>query len=251
MCGRRARACHAWCEQLLRLVGEAMQSRRLATAAGDGKGVPAQQPDAAAASGEKLGGGSSRWAAKAGKDAGAAGASAPVRGRGWTGTQQQRVLSSPQQESKEQQQQVTAAAAGDGQQHCQEEATTLVVFDEADTLLDTDRGFLAALPSLIRDSRRPIVLCCNGPELPPGLSSSGGGGGARVQSITLLRPPAEELVRLLVLVATAEGSAVTLQHVRQLVSTHVSCRVYTTAPLHVCERMFEGLSNSRSSLGAP
>lgn len=49
---------------------------------------------------------------------------------------------------------------------------TLVLFDEADSLLDADKGFLAALPGLIRDSRRPIVLCLNDSRLPAGLSGS-------------------------------------------------------------------------------
>eukprot|EP00775_Hariotina_reticulata_P013566 gene13566-13692_t len=79
---------------------------------------------------------------------------------------------------------------------------------QADAVLDADKGFLAALPGLIRDSRRPLVLCCNSPKLPAGLSGVG------VQEVVMLKPKAPELLRLLVLVLAAEGRAgVNLQDV--------------------------------------
>jgi hypothetical protein len=116
-----------------------------------------------------------------------------------------------------------AAAAPDDQQTPglgqSAEALTLVLFDEADTLLDADRGFLAALPGLIKDSRRPIVLCLNTPQLPAALASVQG---LQVQQVSLLRPTEVELVRLLVLLLVAEGrSGVRLHDVQQLVQQQV------------------------------
>jgi hypothetical protein len=126
--------------------------------------------------------------------------------------------------------QQAAAAAGSGQSA---EALTLVLFDEADTLLDADRGFLAALPGLIKDSRRPIVLCLNSPQLPAALASVQG---LQVQQVSLLRPSEVELVRLLVLVLVAEGRAgVRLGDVQQLVQQQVRllCHALITCCLAV------------------
>lgn len=89
-------------------------------------------------------------------------------------------VSDPVQQQQQQAPQCAAAAAAEGDSPA--EALTLVLFDEADTLLDTDRGFLAALPGLIKDSRRPIVLCLNSPTLPAALA------GTAVQQVTMLRP---------------------------------------------------------------
>jgi hypothetical protein len=97
---------------------------------------------------------------------------------------------------------------------------TLVLFDEADSLLDTDKGFLAALPGLIHDSRRPIVLCLNDSQLPPGLS--GAAVGVPVQQVMLLRPQEEELLRLLVLVLVAEDRrGFGLQALREVMAAQV------------------------------
>lgn len=98
---------------------------------------------------------------------------------------------------------------------------TLVLFDEADSLLDTDKGFLAALPGLIRESRRPIVLCLNDSQLPQVLL--GVAAGVQVQQAMLLRPPGEELLRLLVLVLAAEErQGFGLEQVRGVMAAHVS-----------------------------
>jgi hypothetical protein len=110
-----------------------------------------------------------------------------------------------------------AAAAGS------KEAMTLVLFDEADSLLDTDKGFLAALPGLIRESRRPIVLCLNDSQLPQALT--GVATGVQVQQAMLLRPHGEELLRLLVLVLAAEERQdVGLDQVLEVMAAHVSFR---------------------------
>jgi hypothetical protein len=101
------------------------------------------------------------------------------------------------------------------------EAMTLVLFDEADSLLESDRGFLAALPGLIRDSRRPIVLCLNEARLPAVLA--GVAAGVQVQQAMLLRPQPGELLRLLVLVLAAEGRrGFGLRQVREVMTAHVS-----------------------------
>jgi hypothetical protein len=134
---------------------------------------------------------------------------------------EQQQLQSPTLEAA-----ATAAAAAPDDQHTpglghSAEALTLVLFDEADTLLDADRGFLAALPGLIKDSRRPIVLCLNSPQLPAALASVQG---LQVQQVSLLRPSEVELVRLLVLVLVAEGrTGVSLRDVQRLVQQQVRC----------------------------
>jgi hypothetical protein len=143
--------------------------------------------------------------------------------------QQQQQLQSPAAAAPANDEQAAeaAAAAGLGQSA---EALTLVLFDEADTLLDADRGFLAALPGLTRDSRRPIVLCLNSPQLPAALASVQG---LQVQQVPLLRPAEEELVQLLVLVLAAEGRVgMRLRDVQQLVQQQVSVRAwYAVGPL--------------------
>ncbi|KAF6255232.1 hypothetical protein COO60DRAFT_1462291 [Scenedesmus sp. NREL 46B-D3] len=111
-------------------------------------------------------------------------------------------------------------------------ALTLVLFDEADALLDTDRGFLAALPGLIRDSRRPIVLCLNSPQLPAALASVQG---LQVQQVPVPKPSQAELVRLLVLVLAAEGRiGMRLMDVQQLVQQQGQDVRACLAALHFC-----------------
>ena len=113
------------------------------------------------------------------------------------------------------------AAEGTSKPAAGTEAMTLVLFDEADSLLESDRGFLAALPGLIRDSRRPIVLCLNEARLPAVLA--GVAAGVQVQQAMLLRPQPGELLRLLVLVLAAEGRrGFGLQQVQEVMTAHVS-----------------------------
>lgn len=96
------------------------------------------------------------------------------------------------------------------------EPLTLLLFDEADTLLDHDRGFIASLPALIRSSRRPIVLCLNSPRVPAALSA------VQVQQVTLLKPQAGELLKLLVLVMAAEGrQGMSLQQLQEIIQQQV------------------------------
>jgi hypothetical protein len=98
---------------------------------------------------------------------------------------------------------------------------TLVLFDEADSCLDTDKGLLAALPGLIRDSHRPIVLCLNDSKLPSALAGSAAG--VCLQQAMLLRPQADEVLRLLVCVLAAEErQGFGLQQLQQVMAPHVS-----------------------------
>lgn len=60
-------------------------------------------------------------------------------------------------------------------------SNTLILFEEVDVLRGEDRGFMAALATLINTTKRPIVLTSNSPSLPsltdvthPGLGGNGG-----------------------------------------------------------------------------
>jgi hypothetical protein len=95
-----------------------------------------------------------------------------------------------------------AAAATQSQQQAQQQqprAQSLVLFDEADVLLCHDRGFVSALPPLIRSARCPIVLVFGQPAPPAGLE------GLPMRRVELRAPGAGDLLRLLALVCVAEG----------------------------------------------
>ncbi|GAX80707.1 hypothetical protein CEUSTIGMA_g8142.t1 [Chlamydomonas eustigma] len=81
----------------------------------------------------------------------------------------------------------------------QKQRGCLVLFEGVDLLHDADRGFLAALSEIIEESKRPLVLTMNSPHLPAPLEGKG---------ITVLpfKPPcATELLRLVALVSAGEG----------------------------------------------
>lgn len=92
---------------------------------------------------------------------------------------------------------------------------TLVLFDEADNLPEQDRGFAAALSSLIPDTKRPILLTLDGAQLPQALAAAG------VQQLSLQAPSHEQLLRLLALVCEAEGCRVALQELSTIVDAQV------------------------------
>ncbi|KAK9833435.1 hypothetical protein WJX81_005331 [Elliptochloris bilobata] len=77
---------------------------------------------------------------------------------------------------------------------------TVVVFEEIDNLADADRGFLAALATLIADSKRPIVLMSNAAALPAALAR------ARLRHLPFKRPSLSAAVRVLAGVCADEGA---------------------------------------------
>jgi hypothetical protein len=100
---------------------------------------------------------------------------------------------------------------GAGQQARPQEALTLILFDEFDSLLEHDKGFLQALLALVQDSKRPILLVTNAGELRGPLAA------AACLQLAFSRPQQRELLAHLALVAAAEGCGVGLPQLRSLV----------------------------------
>eukprot|EP00798_Chlamydomonas_sp_ICE-L_P014765 gene14765-20816_t len=114
---------------------------------------------------------------------------------------------------------------------------TLMLFEEADVLVDEDRGFASMLAALVQDSKRPIVICVNTPGAPPALAAIG---------VTVLRfqPPSEpDLIRLAALVCAAESEEQKrhqevhdkgdhLESVDLISPVHSSVAVASPAPSH-------------------
>jgi len=92
---------------------------------------------------------------------------------------------------------------------------TLVLFDEADTLLEQDRGFAGTLAALIPDSKRPILLTL-GSSSPTAVSSAPG-----VKLVSLSRPTHEQLLRLLVLVCAAEEASASVRQLSAIADAQV------------------------------
>ena len=67
-------------------------------------------------------------------------------------------------------------------------SNTLILFEEVDTLCDDDRGFMAALSSLVATAKRPLVLTSNR-EAVPGLPM------AHVRRVHLHTPPQRYVVQ--------------------------------------------------------
>jgi hypothetical protein len=88
---------------------------------------------------------------------------------------------------------------------------TLVLFDDFDVLLDTDKGFLSVLLPLISESRSPIVMTGSSPVLPGPLANA-----TAVQRLEVGRPEPWEVLRLLVLVCVAEGREVPLGQLQKI-----------------------------------
>ena len=91
---------------------------------------------------------------------------------------------------------------------------TLILFEEVDVLRGEDRGFMAALATLIRTTKRPIALTSNATSL-PGLAGSGaetvagvGAEGLPLARVRFKAPSAADASAYASLVASAEGVAV-------------------------------------------
>jgi hypothetical protein len=207
---------------ILKAIGEATQSRRLADAA----------PAAAAAAGK---GAAAGTAAAAGGQAGRKGrakpgakppAPAPARGckrlaavleeQEDAGDSEPAPAAGARRGGKKQatpvarQQQAAPAGPAPALGAKAQEALTLILFDEFDSLLEHDKGFLVALLALVQDSKRPILLVTNSPELRGPLAA------AACLQLAFARPQEEELLRHLALVAAAEGCALGLPQLRSL-----------------------------------
>ena len=96
----------------------------------------------------------------------------------------------------------------------QNNTNTLILFEEVDVLRGEDRGFMAALAALIRDSKRPIALTSNATSL-PGLAGSGaetvagvGADGLPLARVRFKAPSAAEAAAYASLVASVEGVSV-------------------------------------------
>ena len=91
---------------------------------------------------------------------------------------------------------------------------TLILFEEVDVLRGEDRGFMAALATLIRTTKRPIALTSNATSL-PGLAGSAaetvagvGAEGLPLARVRFKAPSAAGASAYASLVASAEGVAV-------------------------------------------
>ena len=85
-------------------------------------------------------------------------------------------------------------------------------------LLGADRGFLAALLPLVRAARCPVVICLEQPAPPAGLEA------LAMARVEMRAPGASELLRLLALVAAAEGvapGAASLEQLQGIVAARV------------------------------
>ncbi|GFH23742.1 p-loop containing nucleoside triphosphate hydrolase protein, partial [Haematococcus lacustris] len=76
---------------------------------------------------------------------------------------------------------------------------TLILCEEVDLLLDEDKGFYAALVTLISDTKRPMILTLNSSQIPPALLSLG------LTQLHFSPPSPSMLLRTACLVACAEG----------------------------------------------
>ena len=100
-----------------------------------------------------------------------------------------------------------------------QEDNTLILFEEVDVLRGEDRGFVAALATLVANTKRPIVLTSNASAIPGltdaaasswevGGASSGGEAGLNLARIRFRAPDVAEAATNAALVSVAEGAFV-------------------------------------------
>ena len=100
-----------------------------------------------------------------------------------------------------------------------QEDNTLILFEEVDVLRGEDRGFVAALATLVANTKRPIVLTSNASAIPGltdaassssevGGASSGGEAGLNLARIRFRAPDVAEAATNAALVSFAEGAFV-------------------------------------------